>query len=199
MPHEKELDALLHPEKLHAWADLVENPKIPAKKRGIYAWYFRPAPASVPIGGCHRHGKWTLLYIGISPRNPSSSGTLHSRIRYHFRGNLSGSTLRTSLAALLRDELNAPFRRVGARGRVKISRRGEEQLRDWMAEQRKGLLGHAPAPVDRRGCLSSHVGSSPQPAGKRITSLFSRTQGSTLAASTRGGTLAADSGVGRRN
>ncbi len=47
-----------------------------------------------------------LLYVGISPRRPSSSGLIRSRvIDQHVRGNTSSSTFRYVLASLLLKEL----------------------------------------------------------------------------------------------
>lgn len=81
----------------------VEIPDVP----GYYAWWvansglkgFRP---EVPM--CHPPGAptgWSLLYVGISPRNSESSATLAGRIRTHQRGKVSRSTFRYSIASLL--------------------------------------------------------------------------------------------------
>ena len=55
----------------------------------------------MPEDGCHGIVGRKLLYVGISPAHRGSRANLHSRVRYHFRGNCSGSTLRTTLACLL--------------------------------------------------------------------------------------------------
>lgn len=96
---------------------MLERPSpIPAGP-GIYAWYFDAPLAGVPVDGTH----WTefghLLYVGISPSEPPRNGkapsqqNLRKRIRYHFRGNAAGSTLRLTLGSLLAAELGIELRR----------------------------------------------------------------------------------------
>ena len=60
-----------------------------------------------------------LLYVGISPKEPPRDGragsrqTLASRIRYHYRGNAEGSTLRLTFGCPLAEDLGLDLRRVG--------------------------------------------------------------------------------------
>jgi hypothetical protein len=56
---------------------------------------------------------------------------LRTRIRYHFRGNAYGSTLRLTLGSLLAEELAIELRLVGSGTRLTFSS-GEAQLSDWM-------------------------------------------------------------------
>jgi GIY-YIG catalytic domain-containing protein len=74
---------------------------------GFYAWWVEagtipgvphhPHPAKPDLG---------LLYVGISPKRPSSSGLIRSRvINQHVKGSTSSSTFRFVLASLLLDEL----------------------------------------------------------------------------------------------
>ena len=108
-----DLTPLLAPETLHAWADLERDRIRPPARPGTYAWYFEAAavPRSVPIAHAHRfRDDWVLLYVGIAPQRPAagkppSRKTLRSRLRYHFRGNARGSTLRLSLGSLLAEVL----------------------------------------------------------------------------------------------
>jgi hypothetical protein len=81
----------------------------------VYAWYFRDfLPASV-TADCIRFGELRLLYVGISPSAPPTNGkapskqSLWHRIRYHYRGNAEGSTLRLSLGCLLLPTLELSF------------------------------------------------------------------------------------------
>ena len=77
-------------------------------------------PAGVPAGACVVRDGWTLLYVGISPKASPSNGapasrqTIQSRIRYHYRGNAEGSTLRLTLGVLLAADLGIELRRVGS-------------------------------------------------------------------------------------
>ncbi|WP_353210459.1 GIY-YIG nuclease family protein [Rhodovarius sp.] len=92
---------LLNPERLFSRAEALSRPcPIPAK-RGVYAWYFSSIPDGVPTDGCLSVNGHTLLYVGISPKNESSSQNLRKRITYHYRGNAEGSTLRLTLGVLL--------------------------------------------------------------------------------------------------
>ena len=79
-----------------------------------------------------RSAELTLLYVGISPKPPPITGTpsrqtLRTRIRYHYRGNAEGSTLRLTLGCLLGIEL----RRVGS-GRRMTFAAGEQTLNEWL-------------------------------------------------------------------
>jgi len=104
---------------------------------GVYAWYFRQIPTNVPTRDCIRWHDLTLLYIGISPSRPTTNGKLPSRqnlrtrIRYHFRGNAAGSTLRLTLGTLLAKELGITLRRVGS-GNRRTFAAGEATMSEWM-------------------------------------------------------------------
>ena len=104
-------------------------------RAGVYAWYFREVPDTVPTGGCLQAHGLALLYVGIAPRHPPTSGahpsgqTLRHRLRNHYRGNAAGSTLRLTLGVLLGLEL----RRVGSGKRMTFAAH-EQDLSAWMAE-----------------------------------------------------------------
>ena len=103
---------------------------------GVYAWFFDSCPQGVPTEGLVRSAGLALLYVGISPKPPSAVGTpsrqtLRSRLRYHFRGNAEGSTLRLSLGCLLSQSLGIELRRVGS-GRRMTFGAGERVLSDWL-------------------------------------------------------------------
>ena len=83
-----------------------------------------------------RSGELTLLYVGISPKAPSATGTpsrqtLRSRLRYHYRGNAEGSTLRLTLGCLLSHSLGIELRRVGSGVRMTFGA-GEQILNEWL-------------------------------------------------------------------
>lgn len=104
MTFRSERTALLKPRHLYSWAELQDDSSRPPSASGIYAWYFDARLPHVPTAGCNSVGRFKLLYIGIAPMRPSKAGkrsnsTLRRRIRYHFRGNASGSTLRLTLIA----------------------------------------------------------------------------------------------------
>ncbi len=92
---------------------------LPARS-GLYGWYFRQLPYSVDTSRCATQGDMALLYLGIAPKAPPANGRppsrqmLRSRIRYHYRGNAAGSTLRLTLGCLLAEPLGTQLRRVAA-------------------------------------------------------------------------------------
>jgi hypothetical protein len=106
---------------------------------GVYGWYFKELPYPIDTHGCVALPDLTLLYVGISPKAPPRDGrvgsqqTLRSRIRYHYRGNAEGSTLRLTLGCLLSDRLGLQLRRVGSGIRLTFAE-GEQRLSAWMAD-----------------------------------------------------------------
>ena len=129
--------ALLHPEKLHTREEILARDCPVPREPGIYAWYFDQPPAGVPTEGCHQWQGMSLLYVGISPKQPPANGKqpsrqrLWNRVRYHYRGNAYGSTLRLSLGCLLADELRIRLQRVGSGNRLTFAA-GERVLDEWM-------------------------------------------------------------------
>ena len=123
---------------------------VPAEP-GVYAWYFASAPADVPTVACHRGSGGTLLYVGISPKPPPRGGgrvsrqNLRRRIRYHYRGNAAGSTLRLTLGCLLASELGIELRRVGSGERLTFAA-GEQALSQWMAANARVCWHVTPEP-----------------------------------------------------
>ncbi|WP_330278136.1 GIY-YIG nuclease family protein [Lentzea sp. NBC_00516] len=118
---------------------LARDSAIPARP-GAYAWYFDELPPGVPAQGCIVGAFGTLLYVGIAPKLPPSNGRppsrqhLRQRVRYHFRGNAYGSTLRLTLGCHLAGQLGIELRRVGSRGdRLTFTKSGEALLSEWMA------------------------------------------------------------------
>jgi hypothetical protein len=117
----------------------------------VYGWWFDKVPPGVPTAACVQRDAWTLLYVGISPKAPPRNGTppsrqtLRSRIRYHYRGNAAGSTLRLTLGVLLSEELGIELRRVGSGGRRTFSA-GEQLLSEWMAAHARVTVHEHPTP-----------------------------------------------------
>jgi hypothetical protein len=107
---------------------------------GLYAWYFRTIPPGIDTTGCEAVAGLTLLYVGISPKEPPTNGrapsrsNLRQRLRTHFGGNAAGSTLRLTLGCLLTDVTGYPLRRVGSGGRLTLTNPGEQALDRWLAD-----------------------------------------------------------------
>lgn len=101
------IEELLSPVKLWSREEVVEVwPSPVPQTAGVYAWYFRSLPGLIDVAASHHHDGLPLLYVGIAPKKPyadgrSSRSTLRQRVRYHYRGNAEGSTLRLTLGCLL--------------------------------------------------------------------------------------------------
>jgi hypothetical protein len=131
---------IANPVRLWSRSEVLTAPcPVPAVP-GVYGWYFREMPhREIDTRRCVTFDGLTLLYVGIAPKPPPANGTvpskqtLRTRIRYHYRGNAAGSTLRLTLGCLLAEELAIQLRRVGSGGRLTFA--GEETaLSQWMEE-----------------------------------------------------------------
>ena len=81
----------------------------------------------VPFGERSGH---RCIYVGIAPSRPGSKQTLRGRVcGNHLRGNISGSTFRLSLAALLWQQENWTLTRRGNRALLTPS--ANEALSSW--------------------------------------------------------------------
>ena len=130
----QELVSLTSPDILYSRETVLSKQSPVPQESGLYAWYFREIPLAVPTDGCVVMDQHTLLYVGISPKNITSTQNLRKRITTHFRGNAEGSTLRLSLGTLLTEYSGFPLRRVGSGKRMTFTHSGEQWLDNWMAE-----------------------------------------------------------------
>ena len=103
------------------------------RKPGFYAWWCTPdALPSVPATADLREALG-LLYIGIAPRDASSSAELSSRLLgQHIGGNIGSSTFRLGLAALLW-ESQGWTPRISASGKPRLDRTDNLSLSRWQA------------------------------------------------------------------
>ena len=126
------------PDRVWSRAEVLCRPcPVPAVS-GAYGWFFEEVPPRVITDTCIQfEGLW-LLYVGISPKPPPRHGgkpsaqNLRKRIRSHFRGNASGSTLRLTLGVLLSERLRIKLRRVGSGNRMTFQAEGEARLNEWL-------------------------------------------------------------------
>ncbi|WP_395453308.1 GIY-YIG nuclease family protein [Azospirillum melinis] len=157
--------------KLEAWfleeplfdAATVLGPACPVPRRpGVYAWFFRRLPPGVPATDVATRNGMTLLYVGIAPRAPPANGkppsrqSVWSRVRYHYRGNAEGSTLRLTLGCLLAETLGIELRRVGSGNRLTFGP-GEVILSAWMAENALVCWQEDPRPWEAEDALIRSV------------------------------------------
>ncbi|WP_226761673.1 GIY-YIG nuclease family protein [Arthrobacter sp. SO3] len=117
---------------------LERSSQIP-KVSGIYAWYFDEGPPGVDVRNCHDIPEGVMLYVGIAPKEPPRNGTppstqmLWNRIRYHYRGNAYGSSLRPKVGCHLADNIGIALRRVGSGSGLTFTHHGERQISEWMS------------------------------------------------------------------
>lgn len=129
----------LSPERLWHRNEVLSRPSPVPAVPGVYGWWFDRLPATLDVSSCRQFDGYTLLYTGISPKQPprngrpASRGQLRQRIRTHYAGNAEGSTLRKTLGCLLAAELGIQLRRVGS-GSRRTFVDGEQQLSRWMGE-----------------------------------------------------------------
>ncbi|MGW6054762.1 GIY-YIG nuclease family protein [Streptomyces sp. NPDC055189] len=120
---------LTDPDRLWSAQDVLMRPSPVPAVAGVYGWNFEQAPHPDLDAG-------RLLYVGIAPRymeTKTSKQNLRKRVRSHYRGNASVSTLRLTLGCLLGLEL----RRVGSGTRMTFGKAGEAHLSEWMADNAK--------------------------------------------------------------
>jgi hypothetical protein len=134
-----EIGEFVSPARVFSRHDVLSRPSPVPSEGGVYGWWFSRLPPLVVTSGCCRYQDLTLLYVGISPKQPPSNGrpasaqSLLERIKYHYTGNAEGSTLRKTLGCLLAGELGIQLRRVGSGKRMTFVE-GERALSAWMAE-----------------------------------------------------------------
>src|ERR1017187_4832410 len=137
-----EISKFLHPPHLYSRRELLATPSLVPKAAGVYGWWFRCLPAPIDTSKCANDQGFTLLYTGISPKEPPkngrppSKGNLHKRLRQHYVQTAPASTLRRTLGCLLADDLGLQLRRVGAGHRRQLTKfaSDEQALSEWMEE-----------------------------------------------------------------
>lgn len=103
---------------------------------GIYGWWFDGCLLDVPREGCLTKENKHLLYVGIAPQSLKRSNggqALRARLRNHVKHSIRQSTLRLSLASLIKDEYAFEFWR-DAQGKARMSKVNEYALTSWMEE-----------------------------------------------------------------
>lgn len=141
--------ALVRPDRLWAAAEVLRRPSPVPAVAGVYGWHFERAPHAELEAG-------RLLYVGIAPRymaNRANTQNLRKRVRYHYRGNAAGSTLRLTLGCLLGLDL----RRVGSGKRMTFGKAGEAELSAWMAENARVCWIETSEPWDLEAQLISEL------------------------------------------
>jgi hypothetical protein len=119
------------PSTLFTVGDIIKKPSAAPDEAGLYAWWFDELP-DVPLAGSLAQNGFRLAYIGIASHRPGSHRTLRQRLRNHCKGPIATSTLRRSLAAILRDQLKLnPFEGPGKK--IRLPKQEEAILSNWLA------------------------------------------------------------------
>jgi len=131
-----EARSVLSPEALLLPDHVLEFIDRHAVTHGVYGWWFDHGLPLVPRDGCIERDGMRLLYVGIAPSKdrsikPGTLSPLRRRFQRDHLRRVRGSTLRKSLAALLRNELGLDFRRDKG-GKVGMDRCYEERLSAWI-------------------------------------------------------------------
>ena len=142
---------VLEPRNLTKPADILAHIDDHEITHGLYGWWFDSSLPEVPRGGCHKFNGKDLLYIGIAPpkdrpiRRGSATPVKRRLWRNHLRGSVRISTLRLSLAALLKDQLDLEFYRDSG-DRVCMAKEHEQNLTAWIEDHAGISVVHHDAP-----------------------------------------------------
>lgn len=146
-----EAKKVLEPAKLIRPAEILDHIEEHGVTHGLYGWWFDDSLPEVPRDNCLELDGRHLLYIGIAPpkdrpAKPGSATPVKKRLwRNHLRGSVRSSTLRLSLAALLRRQLGFEFYR-DAGDRVRMTKDHEESLTAWIEEHAGISVVHHDSP-----------------------------------------------------
>jgi GIY-YIG catalytic domain len=130
-------ETITTPERLWTPLEILGRPCPVPEEPGVYGWYFRSLPCEMDVSACRRVDGLTLLYVG-------SASNLRRRLCDHCRDR-GGSTLRRTLAALLRDQLELKPG-SGTRGNLRIGVDGERRLSEWLAANATVIWAVTPEP-----------------------------------------------------
>lgn len=150
------IEAIRSPDQLWSESEAFADRTTLPGASGVYGWYFRGLPG-VPLTNCNKRGGFYLLYVGIAPSRAESSATLRKRIRTHFRGNASGSTLRFTLGCLLSTRLQLRFRLTGGSERITLGPAGEKELSAWLCENARVVWCEYPSPWTMEASLITEL------------------------------------------
>jgi hypothetical protein len=122
--------ALLSPKRFFRVDEIRERLSIVPAEPGIYGWWLSNELPGVPVEGTLLQGEWRLLYFGIAPSGATSARTPRTlRSRLNCRGPAATSTLRRTLACLLKSQLRLQLRRNALR---KLLVSPEHAITEWM-------------------------------------------------------------------
>jgi hypothetical protein len=149
---DERLKALARTAPVFSRSEVLAKPYPIPDVPGVYGWFFGEVPDKrIDASRCIVRNGLTLLYVGIAPERRSSaarpsSGNLRKRIRYHFTGNASGSTLRLTLGCLLSQKIGIELRRRSNSNSSLSFGSGEGVLDEWMATNASVAWIATPAP-----------------------------------------------------
>lgn len=146
---ESTIEYFKSPSVLYYPKELIDNPSLVPRERGIYGWYFDVLPPTIP--GDRKYIEvdgYKLLYIGISGRQNNGKGDLRRRLINNHLGKHStgSSTLRRTLGKLLADEL--ALMKYPKGDRYWFGTDGEQSLRNWMIKHTRVAFHSAVSPSE---------------------------------------------------
>jgi len=97
-----EVRALTSPGRMYRPSEVLHSLKDLSIK-GVYGWWFKNMPATVPLDSTIQLARMRLLYVGTSSR------ALWKRLQEHVGHDSSKSTVRRSIGCLLAEELHLQF------------------------------------------------------------------------------------------
>ena len=113
---QEKIDLLTKTSRLYSREEIVNNPSLIPAEHGFHAWFFNHVPKPIPLKNTFKRDGYTLLFLGSVPSKESSNANLRKSIlNQHLKGNAHDSTLRLSLACLLKDQLGISLVQHGSR------------------------------------------------------------------------------------
>jgi len=133
---DEKIKSLTKTSKLYSREDILSNTSIIPLENGFYSFFFKNLPSQIPVKNCFQRDGFFLLFIGSVPaRKISTSNLRKSIINQHLKGNISNSTLRFSLACLLKKQLNLSFSKN--KGKIYLSSDEEKKIDKWLDKNMK--------------------------------------------------------------
>ena len=127
---EQKITLLTKKSKLYSREEILNNNSLIPAENGFYVWFFSHVPKQIPLEKSFKRDGYTLLFLGSVPSKKGSSSNLRTSIvNQHLKGNVYDSTLRFSLACLLKEKLNISFNKHGSRIFIGDD---EELIDEWL-------------------------------------------------------------------
>jgi diguanylate cyclase (GGDEF)-like protein/PAS domain S-box-containing protein len=127
---QRKISLLTRASKLYTREELINIPSMVPQESGYYVCFFKNLPQTVPLQGCTKRDGFAMVFLSSVPSKDGASSNLRkSVVNQYLKGNAHDSTLRLSLACLLKEELGISLAQHGSRIYLGDD---EEVLNEWL-------------------------------------------------------------------